>query len=59
VRKHPLLKAIPIIAYSVHTSEAEQARRLGFNGFLGKPLNADDFADQLHNILQGNSVWIF
>jgi len=48
---------IPIIAYTVHLSEVNVVRRLGFNGFLAKPLNSDRFPGQLARILRGEAVW--
>lgn len=48
---------IPIIAYTVHTSEIDRARRAGFDGFLGKPLNTQRFAQQLERILKGEKIW--
>ncbi len=57
LRQMDSLAGVPIVAYSVHVSEIEIARRAGFNGFLGKPLDADRFADQLQRILRGESVW--
>ena len=57
LRQMDALAAVPVVAYSVHTSEIEQARRAGFDGFLGKPLDADRFSDQLHRILNGEPVW--
>lgn len=53
----PQLSGVPIVAYSVHTSEIDRARRLGFDSFLGKPLNAQRFPEQLENILKGVPVW--
>lgn len=50
-------KAIPIIAYSVHLSEINLARKMGFDGFLGKPLNADRFPELIRRILNGQPVW--
>jgi two-component system cell cycle response regulator DivK len=47
----------PIVAYTVHLSEAVQARRMGFDGFLGKPLDGTRFPDQLRRILNGETVW--
>ena len=47
----------PIIACTVHTSEIETARKLGFDGFLGKPLDADRFPMLIGRILQRKSVW--
>lgn len=51
------LKDVPIIAYSVHTSEIDQVRLAGFDGFLGKPLQAQKFPGQLKRILSGGAVW--
>lgn len=53
----PALQSAPIIAYTVHTSEVEAARAAGFDGFLGKPLNAHQIADSLARIMNGESVW--
>ena len=55
LREH--LGSIPIIAYTVHVSEINTVRRLGFNGFLSKPLNNERFPGQLARILRGEAVW--
>jgi two-component system cell cycle response regulator DivK len=47
----------PIIAYTVHSSEAVNARRMGFDGFIPKPLDSARFPDQLRRILNGETVW--
>jgi CheY-like chemotaxis protein len=47
----------PIVAYTVHASEAANAAQLGFDGFLAKPLDADQFPDQFRRILNGERVW--
>jgi two-component system cell cycle response regulator DivK len=57
LRGFDALNGIPIVAYSVHTSEVEAARSAGFDGFLGKPLDADRFADQWQHILEGEAIW--
>ena len=57
LRRLDALNGVPIVAYSVHTSEFEAARSAGFDGFLGKPLDADGFPDQLRRILSGEQVW--
>jgi two-component system cell cycle response regulator DivK len=57
LRQLDALSGVPIVAYSVHTSEIEETRRAGFDGFLGKPLDADRFAFQLRRILEGEPVW--
>ena len=50
-------RRVPVIAYTVHTSEMEQARKRGFDGFLGKPLDGDRFSGLLDKILHGQQVW--
>ena len=51
------LHGAPIVAYTVHTSEVDKARHTGFDAFLGKPLNTQQFPDQLKRILAGEAVW--
>ncbi len=51
------VKGTPIVAYSVHTSELNEARAAGFHGFVGKPLSVDKFPGQLQRILAGQAVW--
>lgn len=48
---------VPIVAYTVHVSEADVAWEKGFHSFLGKPLSQDQFPSQLARILQNESVW--
>ena len=47
----------PIVAYTVHVSEINTVRALGFDGFLGKPLDNKRFPEQLARILSGEAVW--
>lgn len=47
----------PIVACTVHLSEINTARELGFHSFLGKPLKPNRFADQLERILNDEPVW--
>lgn len=56
-KNDPRLAGVPIVAYTVHTSEIDVARKAGFHGFLGKPLSAQRFPEQLQRILAGQSVW--
>lgn len=51
------LSGTPIIAYTVHMSEINVVKQLGFDGFLGKPLDNTRFPDQLARILRGDAVW--
>jgi CheY-like chemotaxis protein len=55
--RNDLQLTAPIVACTVHTSQIDVARGKGFSSFLGKPLVADRFADQLKKILNGESVW--
>jgi CheY-like chemotaxis protein len=57
LKSHPRVQNVPIVAYTVHVSEINVARQLGFHSFLGKPLDADIFPDQLARILRGEKVW--
>lgn len=59
LRQDPRLDHVPVVAYSVHTSEVNEARDAGFHSFLGKPLNAQRFPDQLRDILNNQHVWDF
>lgn len=56
--KQELGIVVPVIAYSVHTSEIQLVREWGFDGFLGKPVNMKEFPTHLRNILQGIPVWV-
>jgi CheY-like chemotaxis protein len=51
------LKTVPIVAYTVHFGEINNAQQVGFHSFLGKPLNIDLFPVQLARILSGEHVW--
>jgi two-component system cell cycle response regulator DivK len=57
LKKNPRLRSVPIIAYTVHTSEIDAARQAGFDGFLGKPLSTSQFPAQLRRILERQEVW--
>lgn len=48
---------VPIVAYTMHTNEVASARNQGFHSFLGKPLKAAHFPDQLRRILNNEPVW--
>lgn len=48
---------VPIVAYTVHISEMHIVHQHGFHSFIGKPLDADRFPDQLARILRGEQVW--
>jgi len=48
-----------VVAVTAEANPAnmEKARKSGFDGFLGKPINPDKFPDQITSILQGESIW--
>lgn len=57
LRADSRLNNVPIVAHSVHISEIKVAHDAGFDGFIGKPINADKFPRQLARILDGKGVW--
>jgi CheY-like chemotaxis protein len=59
IRRDPDFAASPIVAVSAaEPSQAiPQCRKLGFAGFIGKPINCDIFPDQLTQILNNEPVW--
>ena len=58
LRSHNQLARAKIIAYSIHTSEIGLVRKAGFDGFLGKPLDAVTFPQTLGALIAGKPVWI-
>lgn len=57
LKSEPSYQHVPVVAYTVHVSEINTARTQGFDGFLAKPIDADQFSDQLARILHGEHVW--
>jgi CheY-like chemotaxis protein len=57
LHNHPRMQNIPVVAYTVHTSEIDRARREGFHSFLGKPIKQERFEEQLNRILSNQPVW--
>jgi len=59
LRSDPRFKDTLIVAVTADASQEnlERARRAGFDGFIGKPLDPDHFPEQIRRILQGESVW--
>lgn len=57
ILKNELAVTAPVIAYSVHTSEVATAQEMGFDGFLGKPINMKLFEERFNRILAGEAVW--
>ena len=59
LKANPRFNHIPVVAYSVHTGEIDRTRTAGFDSFLGKPVNLQNFPNQLQRILNGEAVWEF
>jgi len=57
LKADPRFTGVPIVAYTVHTSEIDKARQYGFDSFLGKPLDSRRFPAQLRRILDHQPVW--
>ncbi len=59
IRQSAHLKHIPVVAVTAEASleQMEKARKSGFDGFLGKPLDPDRFPDQIQRILASQPVW--
>jgi CheY-like chemotaxis protein len=49
--------AAPIVASTVHLNEIANAREMGFDGFVGKPIKVNRFPGQLQRILNGEHIW--
>ncbi|MEL7436170.1 MAG: response regulator, partial [Chloroflexota bacterium] len=56
---NPKLKDIPVVAVSSAdaTAEMNKARRLGFRGFISKPIDVALFPKQVRQVIDGLDVW--
>jgi two-component system cell cycle response regulator DivK len=59
LRGDPRFKDTRIVAVTADASQESmmRAKAAGFDGFIGKPLDPDEFPNQIKNILQGQAVW--
>lgn len=57
LRATPSFEGVPIVAYTTHTSHLNRAKEAGFHSFLGKPIIAANFPDNLQAILNNIPVW--
>lgn len=59
LRQLPSLANVLVVAVTVETNpeQVDLARRCGFDGFIGKPLNIRRFPQQIRRILAGEAVW--
>lgn len=59
LRADPRLARTKIVAVTADAGvdSMERARRAGFDGFIGKPLDPDEFPEQVRRILAGEDIW--
>jgi two-component system cell cycle response regulator DivK len=59
LRAHSRFKDTRIVAVTADASRDNmtRARRAGFDGFIGKPIDPDHFPNQIRSILQGEELW--
>jgi CheY-like chemotaxis protein len=59
LRAEEALQDIPVIAVTAYASEEQmaRARKAGFDGFIGKPLDPDRFPEQIRKALGRQPVW--
>lgn len=59
IRQDPILCDTRVVAITAHgsTLEMAKAKQSGFDGFISKPLDADQFPKQIERILRGEAVW--
>lgn len=57
LRANPKFQGIPIVAHTVHLSEMPKTSLVGFDSFIGKPVNFEAFPGYLASILGGTPVW--
>jgi len=59
LRAEQSLREIPVLAVTAYASEEqmERARKAGFDGFIGKPLDPDRFPGQIRKALDRQPVW--
>ncbi|NTW03836.1 MAG: response regulator [Oscillochloris sp.] len=59
IRSHPRLQQTKVVALTANVlpDDVRRARDCGFNGFIGKPIDADRFPEQIERILRDESVW--
>lgn len=59
IRSNPSLADSLVVAVTAdaHLETMKKARKAGFDGFLGKPIDAHMFPKHIKTILQGQMVW--
>lgn len=59
IRAHPRLSDTRVVAMTANVlpQDERRAQEAGFDGFIGKPLDARRFPQQIHALLRGETVW--
>lgn len=59
IRGQPEYDGIPIIAMSVidRSKVLPEVRKRGFSGYIGKPINFQEFPKQISEIIAGGQIW--
>lgn len=59
VRTHEKLHGVRVVAVTAGTlaDDVQKVREAGFDGFIGKPLKPGEFAKQVQQVLDGQTVW--
>jgi two-component system cell cycle response regulator DivK len=59
LRNEPRFKDALIVAVTADANEGtfSRAKKAGFDGFIGKPIDPDRFPEQIRAILKGEAVW--
>jgi len=60
IRANPKFRDTRVVAVTANVLPQDQARarKAGFDGFIGKPLDFDRFPKQIQALLQGEDVWM-
>ncbi len=59
MRQDETMATVPVVAVTANVmrEDVARAREVGFNGFLGKPINGPLFGEYIQRILNGEKVW--
>jgi len=59
IRSHLMLRKTIVVAVTANVlpQDVERARRAGFDGFIGKPIDLERFPEQIQRVLNGEGVW--
>ena len=59
IKKNSKLSSIPVVAVSAMDASlaVSKSKSLGFAGFIAKPVDVEQFPEQIASIIAGKSVW--